>query len=50
LNYRERTLLGFVGNAIGLLRPGMLRPGKSLLPMLFNLLVSGKARREIMAA
>jgi hypothetical protein len=34
--YRERTLLGFVGNAIGLLRPGMLRTGKSLLPMLFK--------------
>jgi Relaxase/Mobilisation nuclease domain len=48
--YRERTLLGFVGNAIGLLRPGMIRTGKSLLPMLFNLLVSGKARREIMTA
>jgi hypothetical protein len=48
--YRERTLLGFVSNAIGLIRPGMLRTGKGLLPMLFNLLVSGKARREIMTA
>ena len=48
--YRERTLLGFVGNAIALTRPGMQRTGKGLLPMLFNLLVSGKARREIMTA
>ena len=48
--YRERTLLGFVSNAIGLIRPGMLRTGKGVLPMLFNLLVSGKARREIMTA
>jgi hypothetical protein len=48
--YRERTLLGFLGNAIALARPGMLRSGKGLLPVLFHLLVSGKARREIMAA
>jgi Relaxase/Mobilisation nuclease domain len=48
--YRERTLLGFVGNAIALLRPGMRRTGRGLLPMLFNLLVSGKARRKIMAS
>lgn len=48
--YRERTLLGFVGNAIALTRSGMLRTGKGLLPMLFNLLVSAKARREIMTA
>ncbi len=48
--FRERTLLGFVGNAIALTRPGMQRSGKGLMPMLFNLLVSGKARREIMTA
>src|SRR5262249_6515746 len=46
-DYRERTLLGFVTNAIALLRPGMQRTGKGLLPMLFNLLVSGKQRREL---
>jgi hypothetical protein len=45
---RERTLFGFVSNAIGLIRPGMLRTGKGLLPVLFNLLVSGKARRELL--
>jgi hypothetical protein len=48
--YREKTLLGFVTNAVALLRPGMQRTGKGLLPMLFNLLVSGRARREIMTA
>ena len=46
--FRERTLFGFVSNAIGLIRPGMLRSGKGLLPVLFNLLVSGKARRELL--
>jgi hypothetical protein len=46
--YRERTLFGFVGNAIALLRPGMQRSGRGLLPVLFNLLVSGKARRELL--
>ncbi len=46
--YRERTLFGFVSNAIGLVRPGMIRTGKGLLPVLFNLLVSGKARRELL--
>ena len=46
--YRERTLMGFLGNAIGLVRPGMLRTGKGFLPVLFTLLVSGKARRELM--
>jgi hypothetical protein len=39
--YRERTLLGFVSNSIGLIRPGMIRTGRGLLPVLFNLLVSG---------
>jgi hypothetical protein len=48
--YRERTLFGFLSNTIGLLRPGMQRTGKGLMPMLFTLLVSGKARREIMLA
>jgi hypothetical protein len=48
--YREKTLFGFVGNAIALSRTGMQRTGKGLLPMLFNLLVSGNARREIMKA
>lgn len=48
--YREKTLFGFVGNAIALTRSGMLRTGKGLLPMLFNLLVSAQARREIMTA
>jgi Relaxase/Mobilisation nuclease domain len=46
--YRERTLLGFVSNAIRLARPGMKQSGKGLLPVLFTLLVSGKARRELM--
>ena len=45
--YRERTLLGFVGNAIRLIRPGMQRTGKGLLPVLFTLLVSGKQRRDL---
>jgi hypothetical protein len=48
--YRERTLLGFVSNAIRLIRPSMERTGKGLLPMLFALLVSGKQRRELMLA
>ena len=48
--YRERTLMGFLGNALALVRPGMLRTGKGFLPMLFTLLVSGKARRELMLA
>ena len=47
-DYRERTLMGFLGNAIGLVRPGMQRTGKGFLPVLFNLLVSGKTRRELM--
>jgi hypothetical protein len=46
--YRERTLFGFVSNAIGLIRPGMIRSGRGLLPVLFYLLVSGKARRELL--
>jgi hypothetical protein len=46
--YRERTLMGFLGNAIALVRPGMERTGKGFLPVLFNLLVSGKVRRELM--
>ena len=46
--HRERTLFGFVSNAIALLRPGMQRTGKGFLPMLFNLLVSGKQRRELL--
>lgn len=46
--YRERTLLGFVGNAIRLIRPGMERSGKGLLPMLFALLVSGEQRRQLL--
>src|SRR5947208_2069399 len=48
--YRERTLLGFVSNSIRLLRPGMERTGKGLLPMLFTLLVSGQQRRDLMLA
>jgi hypothetical protein len=46
--YREKTLLGFVGNAIRLIRPGMERSGKGLLPVLFSLLVSGEQRRILM--
>ena len=46
--YRERTLFGFLSNAISLLRPGMQRNGRGLLPVLFNLLVSGNARRELL--
>ncbi len=49
-DYRERTLMGFLGNTIGLIRPGMQRTGKGFLPVLFNLLVSGNARRELMLA
>ena len=48
--YREKTLLGFVTNAIALIRPGMQRTGKGLLPMLFTLLVSGEQRRQLLAA
>ena len=48
--YREKTLLGFVTNAIALIRPGMQRTGKGLLPMLFTLLVSGEQRRQLIAA
>ena len=48
--YREKTLLGFVTNAIALIRPGMQRTGKGLLPMLFALLVSGEQRRQLLAA
>ena len=49
-DYREKTLLGFVTNAIALIRPGMQRTGKGLLPMLFTLLVSGEQRRQLLAA
>ena len=49
-DYREKTLLGFVTNAIALIRPGMQRTGKGLLPMLFTLLVSGEQRRQLIAA
>jgi Relaxase/Mobilisation nuclease domain len=48
--YRERTLLGFVTNAIAVIRPSMQRTGKGLLPMLFALLVSGEQRRQLLAA
>ena len=48
--YRERTLTGFVGNAIRLIRPGMERSGKGLLPVLFALLVSGEQRRQLLLA
>ncbi len=48
-DYRERTLMGFLGNAIGLVRPGMARTGK-VFPTLFTLLVSGQTRRELMLA
>jgi hypothetical protein len=48
--YREKTLFGFVSNAIRLIRPGMERTGKGLLPMLFTLLVSGQQRRQLLAA
>src|SRR3954462_8134260 len=47
-DYRERTLMGFVGNAIRLIRPGMERSGKGLLPVLFALLVSGEQRRQLL--
>jgi hypothetical protein len=49
-DYRERTLTGFLANTLALVRPGMQRTGKGFLPMLFNLLVSGNQRREIMTA
>lgn len=49
-DYREKTLFGFVTNAVALLRPGMQRTGKGLLPMLFTLLVSGRQRRQLLAA
>ncbi len=48
--YREKTLFGFVSNAIRLIRPGMESTGKGLLPLLFALLVSGKQRRELLLA
>jgi hypothetical protein len=48
--YREKTLFGFVTNAIALVSPGMQRTGKGLLPMLFALLVSGRQRRQLIAA
>ena len=48
--YRERTLMGFLGNTLALVRPGMVRTGKGFLPVLFTLLVSGKVRRELMLA
>ena len=35
-DYRERTLTGFLTNAIGLVRPGMQRTGKGFLPVLFT--------------
>jgi hypothetical protein len=47
-DYRERTLFGFVSNAVRLIRPGMERSGKGLLPVLFALLVSGKQRRDLL--
>jgi len=46
--YRKRTLLGFVSSAIRLVRPGMERSGKGLLPVLFTLLVSGQQRRNLL--
>ena len=49
-DYRERTLLGFLGNALGLVRPGMVRTGRGFFSTLFTLLVSGKVRRELMQA
>jgi Relaxase/Mobilisation nuclease domain len=48
--YRERTLMGFLGNAIALVRPGMARTGNGYLSTLFTLLVSGQTRRELMLA
>src|SRR5271165_1669557 len=49
-DYRERTLMGFLGNALGLVRPGMVRTGRGFFSTLFTLLVSGKVRRELMQA
>jgi hypothetical protein len=49
-DYRERTLMGFLGNALGLVRPGMIRTGNGFFSTLFTLLVSGKVRRELMLA
>jgi hypothetical protein len=49
-DYRERTLMGFLGNAFGLVRPGMVHTGNGFFSTLFTLLVSGQARRELMMA
>ena len=49
-DYRERTLTGFLGNALGLVRPGMVRTGNGFFSTLFTLLVSGQARRDLMLA
>ena len=49
-DYRERTLMGFLGNAIALVRPGMARTGNGYFSTLFTLLVSGQTRRELMLA
>jgi hypothetical protein len=48
--YRERTLMGFLGNALALVRPGMARTGNGYFSTLFTLLVSGQTRRELMLA
>ena len=47
-DYRERTLMGFLGNAIALVRPGMQHSGSGFFSTLFTLLVSGQTRRELM--
>ena len=49
-DYRERTLMGFLGNALALVRPGMQRTGNGFFSTLFTLLVSGQTRRELMLA
>ena len=41
-DYRERTLMGFLGNALALVRPGMVRTGNGFFSTLFTLLVSGQ--------
>ena len=46
--YREKTLFGFIGNTIGLIRPGMVMTGRGMLATLFILLASGNARHKIM--
>jgi hypothetical protein len=46
--FREKTLFGFVRNALSLTVPGMQRTGKGFLPMLFNLLASGEERRQLL--